>query len=151
MKLLTSTLLMASAIAMTAPAHAQFAKAEDAIKYRQSAMFIMGQEFGRVAGMAQGRIPFDAKTAADSAATAEMMAKIYGAGFQDGSDQGAPNKANPDIWKDKAKFADLWDKNKVEMAKLAVAAKTGNLDSIKGAVGGVGQTCKGCHDAFRNK
>ena len=31
--------------AMAVPASAQFAKAEDAIKYRQSALFVMGQHF----------------------------------------------------------------------------------------------------------
>ena len=35
------------------------------------------------------------------------------------------------------------------MAKLDAAAKTGSLDNIKAAVGGVGSTCKGCHDDFR--
>jgi len=35
------------------------------------------------------------------------------------------------------------------MAKLAVAAKGGNLDAIKPAVGAVGNACKTCHDAFR--
>ncbi|NDG16372.1 MAG: cytochrome c, partial [Betaproteobacteria bacterium] len=42
---------------MTLPAQAQFAKAEDAIKYRQSALFVMGQHFSRLAAMAQGKIP----------------------------------------------------------------------------------------------
>jgi cytochrome c556 len=37
----------------------------------------------------------------------------------------------------------------LEMTKLNAAAKTGNLDAIKTAVGSVGGTCKTCHDAFR--
>ncbi len=37
-----------------------------------------------------------------------------------------------------------------EMSKLNAAAKTGNLDSIKAAVGAVGGSCKACHDAFRS-
>lgn len=36
-----------------------------------------------------------------------------------------------------------------EMVKLNAAAKTGSLDTIKTAVGGVGGACKTCHDAFR--
>jgi hypothetical protein len=35
------------------------------------------------------------------------------------------------------------------MDKLDAAAKTGSLDNIKAAVGGVGGTCKGCHDDYR--
>jgi cytochrome c556 len=36
-----------------------------------------------------------------------------------------------------------------EIGKLDAAAKTGSLDAIKAAVGGVGQSCKACHDDFR--
>lgn len=36
--------------AITLPAAAQFAKPEDAIKYRQSALFVMQQNFARLAG-----------------------------------------------------------------------------------------------------
>jgi cytochrome c556 len=38
-----------------------------------------------------------------------------------------------------------------EVAKLVAAAKTNNLDNLKGAFGEVGKTCKGCHDNFRNQ
>ena len=38
-----------------------------------------------------------------------------------------------------------------ETAKLATVAKGGNLDQIKVAVGAVGQSCKSCHDNFRNQ
>ena len=39
---------------------AQFAKAEDAIKYRQSALTVMSNHMGRLAAMAKGERPFDA-------------------------------------------------------------------------------------------
>jgi cytochrome c556 len=134
---------------VTLPATAQFAKPEDAIKYRQSALFVMQQNFARLAGMAQGKIPFDAKIAADSAANAEFASRLPWAGFSDGTDKGGNTKAKAEIWKDKAKFMDYAEKMQGEMAKLSVAAKTGNLDAIKPAVGAVGGTCKTCHDAFR--
>jgi cytochrome c556 len=38
-----------------------------------------------------------------------------------------------------------------EMVKLAVAAKSGNLDGIKAAVNATGGACKACHDDFRVK
>jgi cytochrome c556 len=38
-----------------------------------------------------------------------------------------------------------------EMLKLSVAAKSGNLDSIKAAVSATGGSCKTCHDAFRKE
>ena len=53
----------AAATLVSLPAAAQFAKPEDAIKYRQGALFVMGQHFGRIGAMANGRVPFDAKAA----------------------------------------------------------------------------------------
>jgi cytochrome c556 len=147
-----SSALIASTFALTLPAAAQFARPEDAIKYRQSAMFIIGQNAGRVGAMVQGKVPFDAKVAADSAATMEFAAKLPWGAFGEGTEKGAnPTRAKPEIWTDKAKFAELAEKLQVETAKLSTAAKTGSLDNIKAAMGGVGGACKSCHDAFRSK
>jgi len=149
MKKLASIALAIAAVSLSAPASAQFAKAEDAIKYRQSAFFVMQQNFSRVAAMAAGKAPFDAKVAADSAAVAEFTAKLPWAGFGEGTDKGRDNRAKAEIWSDRAKFNDSAEKMQLEMTKLNAAAKTGNLDAIKTAVGSVGGTCKTCHDAFR--
>lgn len=150
MKKLASFILAAAAVTLAAPASAQFAKPEDAVKYRKNALFVMQQNFARVGAMAAGKAPFDAKVAAESAAVAEFMSKLPWAGFAEGTDQGE-TKAKPEIWKEKAKFKDYADKMQAEMTKFAAAAKTGNLDSIKTAVGATGETCKTCHDAYRNK
>ena len=131
------------------PAAAQFAKPEDAIRYRQSGMIMMATHFGRVAAMANGRVPFDAKAAADNAEIATIMSKLPYAGFVEGSDKGANTKAQPNIWTENDKFRAAASKLQDEMAKLNVAAKSGNIDSIKAAVGPVGQACKACHDTYR--
>ena len=149
MKKISAIVLAFAAAAVTDPAAAQFAKPEDAIKYRQSALFVMQQNFSRVAAMAGGKAPFDAKVAADSAAVAEFASKLPWVAFGEGTDKGRDNRAKPEIWSDKAKFNDYAEKMQAEMGKLNVAAKTGNLDTIKTAVGGVGGACKTCHDAFR--
>lgn len=48
---------LAALVATTAlPASAQFAKSEDAIKYRQGALAVLGQHFGRLGAMANGKI-----------------------------------------------------------------------------------------------
>jgi len=150
MKKISAILLASVAAAFAIPASAQFAKPEDAIKYRKNALFVMQQNFGRVAGMAAGKIPFDAKVAADSAAVAEFVGKLPWAGFGPGTDLG-DTKAKPEIWANKAKFDDIAKKMEAEMAKLSVAAKTGSLDNVKVAVNAVGGTCKSCHDDFRAK
>ncbi|MES2583776.1 MAG: cytochrome c [Pseudomonadota bacterium] len=149
MKKLASLALAFSITAIALPASAQFAKPEDAIKYRQGALFVMQQNFSRVAAMAAGKAPFDAKVAAESAAIAEFTGKLPWAAFGDGTDKGRDNRAKPEIWTDKAKFNGYADKMQVEMAKFSAAAKTGSLDNIKATMAGVGGTCKTCHDAFR--
>lgn len=150
MKQISALLLAGVAASFALPAAAQFAKPEDAIKYRKNALFVMQQNFGRVAGMAAGKIPFDAKVAADSAAVAEFVGKLPWAGFGPGTDMG-DTKAKPEIWANKAKFDDIAKKLDTELVKLSAAAKTGNLDNIKVAVNAVGGTCKSCHDDFRAK
>ena len=141
----------ATLLSLAAPASAQFAKTEDAIKYRQSALFVMGQHFGRINAMATGRVPFDAKVAADNADLVASMSKLPWAAFGPGTDKGGDTKAKPEIWTEQAKFKEANEKLVVETVKLAAAAKTGNLDAVKTAVTATAGTCKACHDAFRNK
>ena len=154
MKRLFPSMLMAAAalagFATALPAAAQFAKPEDAIKYRKAAFTVMARHFGVVAGMAGGRIPFDAKVAADNAEIATMMSKLPYAGFVDGTDKG-DTKAEPKIWTERDKFNAAAAKMQEEMAKLNVAAKGGNLDAIKAAAGETGKSCKACHDAYRKE
>lgn len=137
-------------LAAALPAAAQFAKPEDAIKYRKAAFTVMATHFGRVAAMANGRIPFDAKAAADNAEIATAMSKLPYAGFIDGTDKG-DTKAKPEIWTEQDKFKAAATKMQDAMEKLNVAAKSGNVDTIKAAAGTVGQACKGCHDTYRKE
>ena len=132
------------------PAAAQFAKPEDAIKYRKGAFTVMAAHFGRVAAMANGRIPFDAKAAADNAEIATMMSKLPYAGFIDGTDKG-DTRAKPEIWTERDKFNAAATTMQEEMVKFNAAAKTGNVDTIKAAAGNVGKACKGCHDTYRKE
>jgi cytochrome c556 len=150
MKTALSFLVAACALSFGSSASAQFAKPEDAIKYRKASFTVMATHFGRVAGMAAGRIPFDAKVAADNAAIAETMSKLPWAGFGDGTDKG-DTKAKSEIWTEQAKFKDASEKMMAEMTKVAAAARSGNLDSIKTAVNATAGTCKACHDAYRSQ
>ena len=131
-------------------AAAQFAKPEDAVKYRKSALSVMGTHFGRLGAMAQGRVPFDAKIAADNAEIVADMAKLPWAAFGEGTD-GGDTKAKPEIWKQGAKFKEYADKLQAESVKLAAAAKTGKEDAFKAAFTATAGTCKSCHDDFRAK
>jgi cytochrome c556 len=144
--LLSATTLVIMATAL--PAGAQFQKSEDAVKYRQSAFFVMGQHFSRIGAMANNRAPFDAKAAAESAGVVATMSTLPFAGFVEGSDKGN-TKARPEIWAERAKFDSLAETMQQEVAKLEVAAQGGNEGEIKSAFGAVGQSCKACHDDYR--
>ena len=141
----------ATLLAFAAPASAQFAKPEDAIKYRQSALSVMGTHFGRVGAMANGKVPYDAKVAAENVAIVVEMAKLPWVGFAPGTETGGNTKAKPEIWTEQAKFKEYSDKLLAESTKLAAAAKTGNLDTLKTAFGATAATCKACHDAYQAK
>lgn len=150
MKKPLSFLLAAMAVAVSVPAAAQFAKPEDAIKYRKASFTVMAAHFGRVGAMANGRAPYDAKAAADNAEIAVAMSKLPWAAFGEGTDKGE-TRAKPEIWKEQAKYKEGADKMQAEMVKLAAAAKTGNLDNLKAAFGPAAGTCKACHDAYRKE
>ncbi len=98
--------------------------------------------------MTPGKMPFDAKLATDSAAIADYASKLPWTAFDERADKG-DTRANAEIWKDPTKFKEYAEKMQVEMSKLAAAAKTGNLDSIKTAVNATGGTCRTCQDAYR--
>ena len=108
----------------------------------------MGQHFGRVGAMANGRVPYDAAVAAANADIVAEMAKLPWAGFGAGTEGG---KGKPEIWKESAKFKEHQDKMIAETGKLAVAAKAGNIDALKAQFGATAGSCKACHDSFRNQ
>ena len=148
MKTIVSLALAAAVSALAVPAHAQFAKPEDAVKYRQSALSVMGTHFSRVGAMVNGRVPFDARVAQENVQIVNDMARLPWSGFGPGTDK-LSAKAKPEIWTEQAKFKDHAEKLTAETAKLLAAAKTQNLDNLKSAFGATAGSCKACHDAFR--
>ena len=137
-------------LATALPAAAQFQRPDDAVKYRKAAFNVMAAHFGRIGAMAQGRVPFDATAAAANADIVVFMSTLPYAGFVEGTsgtEKGTP-KAN--VWSERAKFDAAAKKMQEDVAKLAVAAKSNNLDQVKTAFGAAAGACKACHDDFRN-
>ena len=139
------------ALAAALPAVAQFAKPEDAIAYRQSVMTVMGTHFGRLGAMVQGKVPFDAKAAAENAHVVHEMSLLPFSAFGPGTDLGHDTKAKPDIWKVPAKFQAAAKEMQQQVVKLDAAAKGGNPAAIKTAFGDTAKACDACHDNFREK
>lgn len=137
------------ALLTAAPAaQAQFAKPEDAIKYRKAVFTVAGAHFSRIGAMVNGRAPFDAKAAVENAELVAEMSRLPWPAFMEGTDRG-DTRAKAEIWKEMDKVKAGAGRFQEEAAKLAAAAKTGNLDQIKPAFAATAQTCKACHDSYR--
>lgn len=151
MKRLLIAATAVAGLAASLPAAAQFQKPEDAVKYRQSAMFVLANHFGRIGAMVNGRAPYDAAVANANADVVATMSRLPFVGFVDGTASTDKGKASAKVWSDKAGFDTAAKKMQDEVAKLVSAARTNSLDNLKGAFGEVGKTCKGCHDEYRNQ
>jgi len=149
-RLVLPAVVAAATTLVALPASAQFAKPEDAIKYRRSVMTVMSTHFGRVAAMANGRIPYDAKAAAENADIAVKMSQLPFVAFIPGTDKGE-TRAEAKIWSEPDKFKSNAEQMQAAMQKVDAAAKGNNLDALKAAVGDAGKTCKACHDAYRKE
>jgi cytochrome c556 len=131
-------------------AFAQFAKTEDAIKYRQSVMFLVGQHFSRMGAVVKGEQPYNKEAFEKNAVLVESLYRLPLEAFMTpGSDKGSGMKADALAQKDK--FTQMHNTTEAELAKLAAVAKGGDLSAIKPQFGAAGASCKACHDAFHNK
>lgn len=143
---------LAAVVSLSAalPAAAQFQKPEDAVKYRKASFTVMAAHFSRIGAMANGKAPFDAAAAKANAEVVHAMAALPWAAFGEGTNVG-DTTALPAVWTEADKFKAGAKKMQDEIAKLDVAAKSGNLDQLKAAFGETAKTCKACHDDFRKK
>lgn len=126
-----------------------FAKPEDAIHYRQSALNIIGTHFGAMGAMVSGKAPYNVTNAKAHADVVAYMARLPWVGFTAGSNTGATTRAKPDVWSNSAVFQANADKFQQAATALAAAAHTGQIDRFKAAFAQTAQTCKQCHDTFR--
>ncbi|HUR88073.1 MAG TPA: cytochrome c [Ramlibacter sp.] len=144
-------LIVIAALAATS-AHAQFRKPEDAVKYRQSVMYVMGTSFyARIGAMVNGRIPYDAKVAQDHADVVVMMSRLPWPAFTPDTNGIGRTDAKPSLWNELPKFNELREKMQGEVVKLQAASRTGDLEALRAAYKATGAACKGCHDAFTNQ
>ena len=130
-------------------ASAQFAKPEDAIKYRQSAFVVMASQFGRMQSTVKGQVPYDAAAIKANVALVKTLSTLPWGAFGPGT-QGKSN-AKPEVWSDAAGFKAAQTKFEGAVVKLSAAADSGDLYKLRAAFGDVGASCKACHDAYRVK
>jgi cytochrome c556 len=128
------------------------AKPDTLVKQRQAAMTLQGKYFGPMAGMAQGKIPYNADTVAMNAAFLDALSRMPWDGFAPASkDATAKTAALPAVWSDAEKFKTAQDNFQNAVQALVKVSRGGDEASQKAAIGGVGKTCGACHQDFREK
>lgn len=136
-------------LGMSAAAIAHQVKDEPQQSYRQSYFALIGANFGPIAAMVQGKLPYSVEGVQERANNLKALSSIdVTSAFSEGSDKGT-TRAKPEIWANtadfKAKFADMQE------AIVALQAAEGEQGAVAKAVGGVGRTCKACHDEYKAK
>jgi cytochrome c556 len=121
----------------------------DPIAARKGLMKNMGAATKTGAQMAKGEVPYDQAKANEVLATyIDVSAKMPDL-FPANSKTGGETTASPKIWDDNAGFKAAFTK----MSNEAKAAQSSvkDLDSFKGAFGGLTKNCGGCHETYRVK
>lgn len=113
--------------------------------YRQSYFALIGANAGPLFGMAQGKIDYNQKQAATHIGNLKALSNIdVTSAFPTGSDAGT-TRAKPEIWSNIDDF-----KNKFAAMQDAVKALGADEDGIEN-LGGLGKSCKSCHDEYKAK
>ena len=151
-KRLIATAVVVSLGAVGGAALAQV-KPEVLVKQRQSAMTLIGKYFGPLGGMAQGKVPFDAKIVQRNADYLHTLAQMPWDGFDASTKdiKDVKTRALPAIWEQPGKVKEAIDRFQSELGKLQQVSKGGDEGAIKAQIGAVGKACANCHDNFREK
>jgi cytochrome c556 len=147
--IITGSVLVAIGLSIASIAQAQ-GKPETLVKQRQAAMTLQGKYFGPLGGMAQGKVPYDAKVVARNAGYLEALSQMPWDGFAPGT-KDVKSAALPAVFTDTAKFKEAQDQFHAAVAKLVTASKGGDEETVKTTIKGVAKTCGGCHENFREK
>src|SRR5579859_364645 len=123
------------------------AKPEVLVKQRQAAMTLQGKYFFTLAGMAQGKVPYNHDVVARNAGYLDALDKMPWDGFPESTKdvKDVKTAALPAIWSDPAKFKQAQEHLQSEVSKLVQVAKGGNEAAVKAQIGAVGKSCGGCH------
>jgi cytochrome c556 len=140
------------AVALGVSAGAAFAqqKPEVMVKQRQSVMTLQGKYFGPMAGMAQGKVPYNADVVKRNSAFLDNLSRMAWDGF-DPNTKDVKSAALPAVYEQQAKFKEAASRLENEAHKLWEVAQNGDEAAVKAQIGAVGKACGGCHESFRQK
>ena len=125
-------------------------KPEVMVKQRQSVMTLQGKYFGPMAGMAQGKVPYNADVVKRNSAFLDNLSRMAWDGFDPGT-KDVKSAALPAIYEQQAKFKEAASRLENEAHKLYQVAQSGDEAAVKAQIGAVGKSCGACHNDFRQK
>lgn len=145
--------LVGAALAATAViAQEQASPAETAHEAREAQMHLQAIHLGQIGPMAEGSVEYDAAVAQAAADNLHSLAQMLDAPFYwtPGSAQGEveDSRALPAIWENMDDLNAEIAAFEEATAALQSAAGT-DLESLQGALQGVGQACGSCHESYR--
>ncbi|NVK56092.1 MAG: cytochrome c [Alteromonadaceae bacterium] len=126
-------------------------QAEAAVEYRQSLYQLVKSNASPMFGMAKGALPFDTDVMTTNATRLEQLADMMADYLLvDTTQFDVSTDALPSLFTNEAdvmaKIADLKD----AASGIKAAAMSGNEDLYRKAIGGLGGTCKSCHDDYKD-
>lgn len=132
-------------------AYAQFAKPEEAIRYRKSVMFLILKHFKPMGAVVQGKATYEKGTFSANAGYVKNLAALpMTASLMQGSDKGDTTLKSFALEKP-GEFNNAAESFEAATAKLASTSQGGDMDAIKAQFGVVAKSCKSCHQQFRKK
>jgi len=139
------------ALALSPLATSHFDDKEMPQSYRQSWFALVAANFGPMAAMVKGEMPWDERQMAGYADQLAALTTLdVMRGFKDGSDKGT-TRAKPEIWENKADFESKMNDLTSEVEKLQQVANGDDRKAIAAQVGATGKACKACHDEYKSK
>jgi cytochrome c556 len=147
--LLAAALAAAAVVTPVSAAEIPMDKVEQAVKYRQNVMSIMGGLTGTAVGKLRDGFEFGPDLEAVAAALVATTGDIP-ALFPAGTDFGETD-ATAEVWSDAEGFADKAREAEEAAKGFHEAVKSGDKATIMGAFKAVGDSCKGCHEAYRKQ
>ena len=119
--------------------------------YRQSWFALVAANFGPMASMVKGEMPWDQERMEAFAGDLDTLMELdVIRGFPAGSEKGT-TRAKPEIWENKADFEAKMKDLRDAVDALEDAAETGDKEAIARQVGTTGEACKACHDEYKSK
>lgn len=124
-------------------------KPEEAIEYRQGVFQTFKWNFGPMAAMVKGKTEFNAEVFNQNADRLVQLSSMPWEAFIAGTYE-KKTAALPKIEQNMSEFNEKIERFESAIANLATAAKTNDMKKIGPAFGKAGQSCKSCHDQFKD-